>query len=258
MLGVERRNKILSLLAEKRSVLVQDMSKLFGVSEETIRRDFNDLEKKGLLVRTHGGAVLTDDSRLESPLEVREGINIAGKDVIGRRAAQMVQDNDTIILDASTSALYVAKHIKDKKGLTVITNAERIIMELSSCDDITLISTGGILRKKSLSYVGKMAQNVIKNYYANKLFFSCKGFSPKRQLTDSNEQESEIRKTMIECSEQVIFLCDHTKFNKVGYVTTASIDKIHYIITDKPFPKEWDGAFYDETVSIICAKPNEP
>lgn len=253
MLGVERRNKILSMLFDKKSLLVQDLSRLFEVTEETIRRDFNNLEKKGLLIRTHGGAVLTDDSRLESPLEVREGINNAGKDAIGRRAAQMIQDNDTIILDASTSALYVARHIKDKKGITVITNAVRIILELSSCEDITLISTGGILRKKSLSYVGKMAQNVIKTYYANKLFFSCKGFSPKRQLTDSNEQESEMRKTMIGCSEQVIFLCDHTKFNKVGYVNTASVSNIHHIITDTPFPDEWNEAFCDESVIIVQA-----
>lgn len=236
MFGIERRSKIMSILYDKKSVLVQEAAAAFGVTEETIRRDLKELESQGLLSRTYGGAVLADDTKTEAPLEIREGINIAGKDSIGRYAAGMVNNGDTILLDASTSSLYVAKHIKDKKGITVITNAERIILELSSCDDMTLISTGGILRNKSLSYVGRAAEAAISNYYANKLFFSCKGFSPKGELTDSNEQESEIRKTMIRCSNQAIFLCDHTKFDKVGYAITAKLSDINTIITDVPFP----------------------
>lgn len=251
MFGVERRSKIMSVLYDKRSILVQEAAASFGVTEETVRRDLKALESQGLLSRTYGGAVLADDTRIEAPLEIREGINIAGKDSIGRYAAGMVNDGDTILLDASTSSLYVAKHIKYKKNLTVITNAERIILELSNCDDMTLISTGGILRKKSLSYVGRAAENAISNYYANKLFFSCKGFSPKRELTDSNEQESEIRKTMIRCSNQVIFLCDHTKFDKVGYVNTAKLSDISTIITDAPLPDTWTEFLAGSPVRII-------
>lgn len=237
MFGIERRSKIMSILYDKKSILVQEAAEAFGVTEETIRRDLKELEKQGLLSRTYGGAILADDIKTEAPLFIREGINIAGKDSIGKHASGMVNHGDTIFLDASTSSLYVAKHIKDKKGITVITNAERIILELSDCDEITLISTGGILRSKSLSYVGRAAENAISNYYANKLFFSCKGFSPKGELTDSNEQESEIRKTMIRCSNQVIFLCDHTKFDKVGYANTARLSEISTIITDAPFPE---------------------
>lgn len=254
MFGVERRSKIMSVLYDKRSILVQEAAASFGVTEETVRRDLKALESQGLLSRTYGGAVLADDTRIEAPLEIREGINIAGKDSIGRYAAGMVNDGDTILLDASTSSLYVAKHIKYKKNLTVITNAERIILELSNCDDMTLISTGGILRKKSLSYVGRAAENAISNYYANKLFFSCKGFSPKRELTDSNEQESEIRKTMIRCSSQVIFLCDHTKFDKVGYVNTAKLSDISTIITDAPLPDTWAEFLAGSPVRIELAK----
>lgn len=240
MFGVERRSHIMSLLNEKRSLLVPDLAKMFNVTEETIRRDFKDLEKKGILIRTHGGAVLPDDVKFEAPLEMRESINVENKILIGKRAAQMVEDNDTIFLDASTAALYMAKHIKSKKGITVITNAERILMELSDAQDITVISTGGILRRNSLSYVGRYTENAIKNYFGNKLFFSCKGFSPKRGLTDSNEQESEIRKAMMACVEQVVFLCDHTKFEKTGIVQTATLEDIDYLITDKNLPDKWD------------------
>lgn len=250
MFGVERRSKIMSLLYDKKSIMVQETAELFQVTEETIRRDLKALEIQGLLTRTHGGAVLADDLKSEAPLEIREGINTGGKNSIGKRAATMIDDGDTIMLDASTSSLYVAKNIKDKKGLTVITNAERIIFELASTPGITLISTGGILRHNSLSYVGRAAENTISHYYANKLFFSCKGFSPKRGLTDSNEQESEIRKTMIKCSEKVIFLCDHTKYDKVGYVTTAKLDDVDVLITDSPFPDDWSEYFEESPVQV--------
>jgi DeoR/GlpR family transcriptional regulator of sugar metabolism len=241
MFGVERRSKIISLLNEKKSILVQETAALFNVTEETIRRDLKVLEEQELLIRTHGGAVLSDDIKTEAPLEIREGINIKGKGAIGRQAARLVNNGDTIMLDASTSALYVAKHLKNKKGLTVITNAERIIIELVDCDNITLISTGGIIRSKSLSYVGRTAENAINSYHADKLFFSCKGFSPKRGLTDSNEQESDIRKLMLKCSETAVFLCDHTKLDKVGYVTTAQMEDINYFITDQALPEGWQA-----------------
>jgi DeoR/GlpR family transcriptional regulator of sugar metabolism len=254
--GIERRSKIMSILYEKKSILVSEAALSFYVTEETIRRDLKELEKKGLLTRTHGGAVLVDadDKRLEPPLEIREGINIKGKNSIGKYAADMVNDGDTLFLDASTSSLYVAKHLKNKKNLTIITNAERVIIELASCKDMTLISTGGIFRSSSLSYVGRAAENTISNYYANKLFLSCKGFSPKSELTDSNEQESEIRKTMIRCSSEVIFLCDHTKFDKVGYVNTARLTDINTIITDKPFPDSWTEYLNEAPVRIELAK----
>lgn len=250
MFGIERRSLIISQLNEKKSILVQEAAPFFGVTEETIRRDLKELENQGLLTRTHGGAILADDSKAEAPLEVREGINIAGKDSIGREAAKLVNDGDTIILDASTSSLFVAKHIKDKKGLTVITNAEKVIFELSACHDINLISTGGILRHKSLSYVGRAAESSLSNYYANKVFFSCKGFSPDRGLTDSNEQESDIRKAMLKCSEKSIFLCDRTKFEKVGYVTTAKLEDIDLIITDIALPDDWSDRIQEAKVKV--------
>jgi DeoR/GlpR family transcriptional regulator of sugar metabolism len=251
--GIERRSKLLSLLDEKKSISVQETAVLFNVTEETIRRDLKILENQELLIRTHGGAILSDDIKVETPLEIREGINIIGKNAIGRQAAGLVNDGDTILLDASTSSLYVAKYIKDKHGLTVITNAERIIIELADCDDITLISTGGIIRKRSLSCIGRAAENAISSYHADKLFFSCKGFSPRKGLTDSNEQESNIRKMMITCSEKVIFLCDHTKFEKLGYVTTAQLQDIDYMITDIALPLEWQTEIETHGIKLEIA-----
>ena len=253
MFDVERRARIMSILQEKKEILVQETASLFDVTGETIRRDLKKLEKQGLLVRTHGGAVFSDDNMMEAPLKIREGINISGKNAIGKFAAELIENNDTVFLDASTSSLYVAKYIREKKNLTVITNAERILMELADCPDITLISTGGILRSKSLSCVGRMAENAIEGYHADKVFFSCKGFSPKHGLTDSNEQESEIRKVMLRCSETVIFLCDQTKFDKTGFAKTASLEDIDVIIVDAPMPESWASALAAASVRVETA-----
>jgi len=237
--NIERKTKLLSHLSEKGSILVKDASQMFGVTEETIRRDLKELENQGLLLRTHGGAISTDDAKSEFPLEIRQGINISGKNAIGREAAKHVIDGDTIMLDASTSCLFLAKHIKEKKSLTVITNSEKIIFELSNSDEITLISTGGILRHKSMSYIGKSAQTSLENYVADKVFFSCKGFLPERGLMDSNEQESQIKRTMISRSQKAIFLCDKTKFGRIGCEMVAKPDDIHIIVTDEPIPESW-------------------
>ncbi len=239
MFGIERRNQILNLLSEKKSILVQDIAVLFGVAEETIRRDLKALEQQGLILRTHGGAVLPDEAVSEPSLELRQITNIAGKDAIGKEAAKKIFDGDTIILDASTSSLYVAKNIKDRKGITVITNSQKVLIELSDCEEITLISVGGTLRHKSMSYGGRAAENALDYYFANKAFISSKGFSPGQGLTDSSELESDIRKKMIKRTQQVIYLCDHTKFNRVGYLNTSSLDNLDVIITDVAMPEEW-------------------
>lgn len=254
MFGVERRSIIMTILNEKKSILVNEVASQFGVVEETIRRDLKELEAQGLLVRTHGGAVLTEDSKSEAPLEIREGINITGKNSIALQAANLIADGDTIILDASTSALFVAKHIKEKKGLTVITNAVKVVLELADCGDITVVSTGGVLRHNSLSYVGRAAENLLDNYHAGKLFFSCKGISLNRGLTDSNEQESDLRRKMIASSDKVIFLCDHTKFDRVGYVTTAKLEDMDLMITDRDLSGEWADRIRKADIEVVIAR----
>lgn len=240
MFAIERRNKLIALLGEKTSISVQEAASYFGVAEETIRRDLSALEEQRLLVRTHGGAVLSS-SKPEISYEMRKRINISGKDSIGKEAAEFVSDGDTIMLDASTSAFFLARHIKDKKGITVITNAENVIRELSETEAVEVISTGGVLRRKSMSYVGRIAEESLRNYRANKLFFSCMGFSLQNGLTDSNGQESDMKKIMIACSQTICLLCDHTKLDRVGYASTAQPQDIDMLITDQPLPGEFSA-----------------
>lgn len=254
MFAEERRSLLLQILNEKRSLSVVDAAAQFEVTEETIRRDLKLLESAGQLLRTHGGAILPDDSRIEPSLEVRQGINSEGKDRIGRKAAELVKEGDTIILDASTSALSVAKYIRGMKNITVISNAVKVILELSGNPDIVLISTGGILRRKSMSYVGRAAENTLSSFQADKAFMSCKGFTPQRGFTDSSEQESDIRKQMIHRSQQVVYLLDHTKMERVGFVGTAALEDVDMLITDMPLSAEWEKAIVASGMKLVVAK----
>ncbi len=244
----------MALLSEKESISVQEASAYFGVAEETIRRDMSILEEQKLLVRTHGGALLAGGPKPEISYEMRKKINISGKDRIGSEAAKLVSDGDTIILDASTSAFFLAKHVKNKKGLTVITNSENVIKELSTQSDIEIISTGGVLRRKSMSYVGRVAEDSLRNYHATKLFFSCMGFSLERGLTDSNGQESDMKKIMIACSQTICLLCDHTKFDMVGYASTARAEDIDVLIADQELSGEFSQGVDSLGIKVVIAE----
>ena len=185
----------------------------------------------------------------------RDTVNFEGKHMIGRRAAEMIKEGETVFLDASTSSLHLARNIKDKKGITVITNAEKIVMELSECPDIKVICVGGMLNKKNMSYTGRVVEEVIrKNYYANKVFFSCRGVTLLRGLMESSEAEAEIKKAMIECSESAVFLCDKKKLGRLGVPVISELDKIDCIITDIKLDEEWNQALAENDVRVITVE----
>lgn len=252
MLAVERRNKIEQIIAKERSVLVVELAKQFEVTTETIRGDLEKLEKQGVLVRTYGGAMLAESSEPELAITERDTVNYEGKQRIGQRAAQMIKDGETIFLDASTSAWHLARCIKGKRGLTVITNADKIVSELSDCAHIHVICTGGRLTARNMSFVGLTAEKTIReNYYADKFFFSCKGITLAHGLADSSESEAEIKKAMLDSSESAVFLCDKNKLGKLGIPKISGLDKIDCIITDARLTEEWTSALAEKDVRLL-------
>ena len=235
-----------------KSVLVPELAKMFDVTTETIRGDLEKLEKQGVLIRTYGGATLACGSETEISVFDREVINFEGKQRIGRRAASIIKDGETIFLDASTSSLHIAQNIKGKSSLTVITNSERIVSELANCDKIRVIATGGLLMPKNMSYVGRIVESTIReHYFANKVFFSCRGATLSRGLTESNEAEAEIKRAMIDCSESVIFLCDHTKIGKIGVPVISDFSRIDFVITDVKMTDEWRSHLEKNDINLI-------
>lgn len=252
MLAVERRNKIEKLINENKSVLVVELAKQFDVTTETIRGDLLKLEKQGILVRTYGGATLASSTGPELTFKERDTVNSEAKQRIGKRAAQLIRDGETIFLDASTSSLHLARNLKDKKGLTVITNAVNIVTELADCENIRVISTGGLLATKNMSYTGRFTERMIReNLAANKFFFSCRGVTVARGMVDSTEDDAEIKRTMLECSDSAIFLCDHNKLGRMGVPVIASLDKLDTFITDVRLDDEWREKLEACDVNII-------
>lgn len=252
MLAVERRNEIERLVNKNKRVLVTELAGMFDVTPETIRGDLLKLEKQGVLVRTYGGATLSGEPGQDLSFKERDIVNSEAKRRIGKRASELIRDGETIFLDASTSALHLARHLKEKRGLTVITNAMSIVTELADCENIKLICTGGLLSKKNMSYVGRFTERMIReNLAANKFFFSCRGVTLGRGLVDSSEDEAEIKRSMLECSDSAIFLCDHNKIGRLGVPVIAPLSRIDAIITDICLDDEWREALESCDTGII-------
>lgn len=251
MLAVERRRSILDHVNEKGTATVSELSRIFGVTEETVRRDLQKLEIKNLLLRTHGGAVSVENSVLDLAVDIRQKINIEGKEVIAKKAAQLVTTGDTLFLDASTTAFFLARELKTFEGITVITNSQKVIGELIGASGINLITIGGNFQPKNWSYVGRAAEETVRqNYCAAKFFMSCKGLSASRGLVEGNTFEAEIKKAMLECSEQIILMLDHSKLGKVGSFVVSSLRNVDIMICDQPLKQPWKDIVNEQTILI--------
>lgn len=256
MLAVERRSNIEQLIQKNKSVLVLELAKQFDVTTETIRGDLEKLERQGVLIRTYGGATIVDTTNdADLTTHERDTVNFEGKQKIGKKAAEMIKDGETIFLDASTSCLHLARNLKDKRSVTVITNAERVVAELSQYENIKVICTGGRLVNKNLSYEGRVVEDTIrKYYYANKFFFSCAGVTLQRGLSERTESEAEIKKAMMDCSESSIFLCDHKKLGRLGVPVLTNLKNVDCMITDIKLGDEWKSALAKDDVRLILVE----
>ena len=209
MFALERRKRIMELLYQNGSVLVNDLSRDLQVTVETVRRDLEKLEQMEQLTRTHGGAIIYEESNLDLSLEKRRGLNIEGKISIARKAVNHIRPGDTIFLDGSTTSYYLSKQLKEMRNITVITNNLQILQELSNSEKIKLISIGGVLDVHNQSFVGEVAVETInKNFYANKMFFSSKGMTMEQGVLESNDVEFQIKRAMLNNSMSKFLLLD--------------------------------------------------
>jgi len=239
VLAIERRQAIFELLKEAGSVQVTELSARFEVSEETIRRDLTKMENSGLLYKTYGGAFINAGMHREVPVSMREHTYVEGKNIIGLLAAQLINNGDTIFLDASTTAVHIAENILDKKNVIVITNALKVAETLAPAAGLKVICTGGTLRASSLTTVGKAAEEAIATYFADKAFICCDGIHRVHGVTDANEKEAEIRKQMMRQADSSVLVVDATKFDKTSFVHMADFSKFDLLLTDKEMSAEW-------------------
>ena len=255
MLAIERRNEILEKLQAEKRVVVSELSRYYQVSEETIRRDLEKLEKDGLIIKSYGGAVLNEHSIFDLPFNVRKNQEIVEKRKMAKLVSKMVRDGEAVMLDASSTAVYIANGLKQKKKLTVITNSVEIIVELFDVPEWNVISTGGVSRERSFALLGPRTDQMIRYYHADKAIISCKGLSLEEGLTDSDEQDANSKRMMLQSSKEKILVADSSKFGKVAFTKVADWKDITKIVTDKKPPQEWMEEF--ERFNIECIYPEK-
>ncbi|WP_028547737.1 DeoR/GlpR family DNA-binding transcription regulator [Paenibacillus sp. UNC451MF] len=232
MLVAQRWQKIVQLVNERGSIRVTELSAICEVTEETIRRDLDKLESEGKLLRSHGGAISIPSSQSETPYIERETTNADEKRRIAQEAVSHVNEHDRIILDASSTAWYMAQRLPDI-SLTVLTNSIKVAVELSTKEKIKVISTGGLLSSHSLSYVGPLAERSLSTYHVDKAFISCKGLHIQRGLSEFNELQALIKQKMIGIADTTYVLADYSKFGQQSLAHVASWEDIHHVITDE-------------------------
>lgn len=254
VLAIVRRQKIVDIIQDKKKVLVQELAANFSVTEETIRRDLEKLEEQGILKRTYGGAIINQGTNVDMPVDMREISNKEGKMKIAEKVSQSIQEGDTLMLDSSSTAFYVAKCIKrSKKRVTIITNSLKVLIELQNTRDVNLILAGGTFRESAKSFVGKWSESVVQNYFVNKAIICCKGMDINRGVMDSNEQEAEVKKLMVKSADKVFLVVDSMKFDKSSFVNIMDFDVIDYLYTDEPLSKKWENILRDNEVKVtIC------
>lgn len=231
MLKEERYDQILALLEQEQYISAQKLSQMLFVSLPTVRRDLAELQRRNQVVRSHGGAKKIQGEHTVAPLNFRRTVNAPSKRALCRAAAELVEDNQIIFIDSSTTTLQMADFLGEKKGITVITNGIPLATALVK-KGIKTYCTGGEIFENSLAHFGSFAEDFIRRFNIDALFFSCHGVSEQGQLTDPSLPETQIRKVAIQQSKRTVFLCDESKFSLSTPYNLVSIRTLDCIITD--------------------------
>lgn len=253
MLAIERKNEILNKLRAEQRVLVSELAVHYGVTEETIRRDLDKLEKEGYATKTYGGAIWGNSTKTDLSHTIRNKTNVDAKTAIASLLQTMVEDGDHLMLDDSSTSLYIAKQLKEKKNLTVITNSVEIVMELSDVEGWNILSTGGQLLPNSLALVGHQVPEMLSKYHVDKAILSCKGIDPAAGVTDSAESHALAKQAMMRAARQTILALDSSKFNKISFVEIAPLKDIQAIVTNTRPSEEWSRLFQE--LHLPCYYP---
>lgn len=252
MLAMDRRSIILDRIQQENSVKVPELAREFSVTEETIRRDLEKLEDEGYVTRTYGGAVLAQNNTSDLSIHVRETQNPEGKKRIARKVAQMIEEGDTLMVDSSTTSMFVAKNLKGGK-VTMITNSVRIPQEVAAQENINIIVTGGTLRPSIMSLVGSATEEALDRYYVNKAIIGCKALDPELGTFEPHEPEAVIKQKMRKNAKTVILVADHTKFGKRSFVRTLRCEDIDILVTDEKLEPRLERQLSSGGIRVIYA-----
>lgn len=249
MLASERKERIKEYLLEYKSASVLDLSTYFGVSEETIRRDLVVLDREGYVIRTHGGAVLAKRVSKTVDNDTLGKVFLESKQIIAEQCLQFIHEGDCIFLDASTTAATLCSMIYDMH-MTVLTNSLRVIRNLSKAENINLICVGGNYSKDRESFIGRTTNMVLSNHYVDMAFISCRSLSIESGITDSNDEEAEVKQIISGHSNRVFLIADYSKFGKTSFTKVCDFSDIDDIVTDRPLTDEWRGFLEEKGINV--------
>ncbi|GAB7553708.1 DeoR family transcriptional regulator [Novosphingobium sp. 11B] len=229
-----RRQEISTLVRERGSVQVTDLSERYGVSMQTIRKDLHFLAKKGVAERSYGGAISADAVNVvaEPPLEIKRAANPDAKARIGALAAAMVQPGDSVVLDSGTTTLQIAHHLPDDEEITVLTNDLDILCALARKERIRVVMLGGALRRRNRAFYGAQTESALSDLHVDKLFLGVDGFDFERGITTHYEPEAMLNRKMAKAARQVIAVTDRSKFGKVCLHRILNVEEIDDLVTD--------------------------
>lgn len=253
MLPHERYQEIIKYLKIHGIIKIDELMDMFGVSIETARRDLGYLEKEGLIKKIYGGAALIEKEATEPATSERFSRNIAEKAAIGQKCAEFIQDGDSVFLEVGTTVLQVAKAIKDKKNLTVITNSIHVANELMDTDfEIYII--GGRMRRGEGSMSGAVSIYQVENFHSGKVIVGAGGVTLENGLSDFNIEEALVRKKVIEQAKEVILAADSTKFGRDMMAHICPVSAVDLIVTNPSLPSPLLTQFENAGINIVFAE----
>jgi DeoR/GlpR family transcriptional regulator of sugar metabolism len=249
----ERHKQILSLLTRQGRLSVTEIVNQFSISEATARRDLESLASQGKAQRVHGGVVAVEQAPPELPILERESEQQAEKTRIGRAAASLISNQETVFLGSGTTVLEVARNLRHHKNLTVITNSLPVLNVLAGIQEITVISLGGMLRVSELSFIGHITEQALAEVRADKVFMGTHGVSLEHGLTNDYLQETRTDRAIIKSGREVIIVADHTKVNRVSTVLLAPWNNVHRFVTDSKVDKKFVRALKQQGIQVVIA-----
>jgi DeoR family transcriptional regulator, aga operon transcriptional repressor len=250
-----RRERIVALLREQGSVQIPALAERFHVSTQTLRKDLNFLDDKGICTRSSGGAILRRGapSPTEEAIDVKRTRFADEKIRIGRAAAKLIEDNESVLLDSGTTALQVARHIDAAASLVVVTNDVGIMNELVTRENVQLVFLGGTLRRKNLSFYGTQTERALQDLHVDKLFLAADGFDIEKGLTTHFEPEALLNRMMCQAASEIIVVADSSKFGRICLHKILEPQRIAKLITDTGIPGTAREALTRIGVEVITA-----
>ncbi|GHU77715.1 DeoR family transcriptional regulator [Clostridia bacterium] len=251
MLSVQRRDAILDLLKLEHSATVKELSQRFFISETSIRRDLEKLERTGFIKKTYGGAILVDGGNDVLSLDARCQTEREAKSIIAQKAAELIQNGDVIFLDSSSTALNLVPYLQHFANLSIITNGVRIAGSLAEYPNLRIYCAGGLVAPNVFSCNGSLTIQMLSGMYADKAFISPKAIKPHLGVFCANEEEAAIRKLMITHSKETVLLCAAKKLSSNAAFLLCTLDEIQTIVCDQTLESDWRKCFADFNIRVM-------